>query len=97
MKEYSIYELNQRQQYMMLMRPLLHKHALFSDGTRDYRDPPEPEECMVLFSQYHAFHRILHKLSFKQRLKLISAYFFLFQQKIRAFMENRFMLLKNAL
>lgn len=44
MSKYSIYELNQRQQYMMQMRPLLRKHALFSDGTRDYRNPPEPEE-----------------------------------------------------
>ena len=42
MSKYSIYELNQRQQYMMQMRPLLRKHALFSDGTRDYRNPPEP-------------------------------------------------------
>ena len=44
MSKYSIYELNQRQQYMMQMRPLLRKHALFSDGTRDYRNPPEPGE-----------------------------------------------------
>lgn len=44
MSKYSIYELNQRQQYMMQMRPLLHKHALFSDGTKDYRNPPEPGE-----------------------------------------------------
>lgn len=44
MKELSIYELNQRQQYMMQMRPLLRKHALFSDGTKDYRNPPEPGE-----------------------------------------------------
>ncbi len=44
MSKYSIYELNQRQQYMMQMRPLLRKHALFSDGTKDYRNPPEPGE-----------------------------------------------------
>ena len=44
MDKYSIYELNQRQQYMMQMRPLLRKHALFSDGTKDYRNPPEPNE-----------------------------------------------------
>ncbi len=44
MNKYSIYELNQRQQYMMLMRPLLRKHALFADGTKDYRNPPEPKE-----------------------------------------------------
>ena len=29
---------------MMQMRPLLRKHALFSDGTKDYRYPPEPGE-----------------------------------------------------
>lgn len=44
MKELSIYELSQRQQYMMQMRPLLRKQALFSDGTKDYRNPPEPKE-----------------------------------------------------
>lgn len=43
MGEYSIYELEQKQQYMMLMRPILRKHALFADGTKDYRNPPEPE------------------------------------------------------
>ena len=44
MKQLSIYELNQRQQYMMQMRPLLRKYALFADGTKDYRDPVEPME-----------------------------------------------------
>ncbi len=44
MHDYPIYELNQKQQYMMQMRPLLKKHALFADGTKDYRNPPEPEE-----------------------------------------------------
>lgn len=44
MKKLSIYELDQKQQYMMQMRPLLKKDALFADGTRDYRNPPEPEE-----------------------------------------------------
>ena len=43
MKEYSIYELNQKQRYIMQMRPLLRKNALFSDGTKDYRNPPEPK------------------------------------------------------
>ena len=44
MKQLSIYELNQRQQYMMQMRPLLRKYALFADGTKDYREPVEPME-----------------------------------------------------
>ncbi len=38
----SIYELNRIQQYMMQMRPILRKRALFSDGTADYRQPVEP-------------------------------------------------------
>lgn len=42
-KEVSVYELNRIQQYIMLMRPLLRKEALFSDGTSDYRQPAEPE------------------------------------------------------
>ncbi|MBR1390452.1 MAG: glycoside hydrolase family 13 protein [Lachnospiraceae bacterium] len=43
MSEQSIYELNRIQQYIMQMRPILKKRALFSDGTEDYRIPPEPE------------------------------------------------------
>ena len=43
MKQYSIYELNKIQQYMMQMRPVLRKRALFSDGTADYRWPVEPK------------------------------------------------------
>lgn len=39
----SIYELNKIQQYMMQMRPVLRKRALFSDGTADYRIPSEPK------------------------------------------------------
>ena len=42
-KESSVYELNRIQRYMMQMRPVLKKEALFSDGTADYRMPPEPE------------------------------------------------------
>ena len=42
-KEYSVYELNRIQQYIMQMRPVLKKEALFSYGTKDYRDPTEPE------------------------------------------------------
>lgn len=33
-KEYSVYELNRIQQYIMQMRPVLKKEALFSDGTK---------------------------------------------------------------
>lgn len=40
----SIYELNKIQQYIMQMRPILRKRALFSDGTADYRQPEEPEK-----------------------------------------------------
>lgn len=42
-KEESVYELNRIQQYIMQMRPLLRKDALYSDGTADYREPMEPE------------------------------------------------------
>ncbi len=35
-------ELYRKLEYMMKMRPLLKKSALFSDGTRDYREPMEP-------------------------------------------------------
>ncbi|MEG0962106.1 MAG: glycoside hydrolase family 13 protein [Lachnospiraceae bacterium] len=44
MSELSNYELNQKLQYMMQMRPLLRKRALFADATGDYRNPPEPKE-----------------------------------------------------
>lgn len=42
-REYSLYELNRIQQYIMQMRPVLRKRGLFADGTADYRQPPEPE------------------------------------------------------
>ncbi|MGN0483670.1 MAG: glycoside hydrolase family 13 protein [Lachnospiraceae bacterium] len=44
MKEQSKIELFQIQQYMMQMRPILKREAIFSDGTADYRDPVEPEQ-----------------------------------------------------
>ena len=44
MESKSIYELNRIQRYMMQMRPVLYKQVLFSDGTADYREPPEPKE-----------------------------------------------------
>ena len=34
-QEESVYELNRIQRYIMQMRPLLKKNALFSDGTAD--------------------------------------------------------------
>lgn len=42
-KQQSIYELNRIQLYIMQMRPILRKRALFSDGTEDYRSPAEPK------------------------------------------------------
>lgn len=44
MKYKSMYDLNKVHQYIMQMRPVLRKEALFSDGTKDYRIPPEPKE-----------------------------------------------------
>lgn len=41
-KDISIYELNRIQQYIMQMRQLLRKEALFADGTPEYRSPAEP-------------------------------------------------------
>lgn len=51
-QEESVYELNRIQRYIMQMRPLLKKNALFSDGTADYRQPVEPkagEEVTIRF------------------------------------------------
>ena len=51
-KDISVYELNRIQRYMMQMRPVLKKDALFSDGTSDYRKPAEPkagEKTEILF------------------------------------------------
>lgn len=47
-KEYSLYELNRIQQYMMQMRPILRKRGLFADGTADYRQPAEPKPGEVV-------------------------------------------------
>lgn len=44
MKHKSAREINQMQRYIMQMRPILNKEALFSDGTADYRSPVEPKE-----------------------------------------------------
>lgn len=44
MNQKSIYDLSRIERYMMQMRPVLSKEALFSDGTKDYRSPAEPRE-----------------------------------------------------
>ena len=44
MNQKSIYDLSRIERYMMQMRPVLSKNALFSDGTKDYRSPAEPRE-----------------------------------------------------
>lgn len=44
MKHKTAGEINRMQQYIMQMRPILQKEALFSDGTADYRIPEEPKE-----------------------------------------------------
>lgn len=44
MSEQSMQKTYKLQQYMMQMRPILQKQALFSDGTKDYRTPTEPKE-----------------------------------------------------
>lgn len=43
MTSLDVRKLDEKLEYMMKMRPLLNKSALFSDGTVDYREPAEPE------------------------------------------------------
>ena len=42
MTSLEAYGLDEKLEYMMNMRPVLKKCALFSDGTGDYREPAEP-------------------------------------------------------
>ena len=44
MNEQTVQRMNRTQQYIMQARPILLKEALFSDGTKDYRIPAEPEK-----------------------------------------------------
>ncbi len=55
MKYQSVYELNKVQQYIMQMRPILRKHALFSDGTKDYRIPMEPKENETVTIRFRTY------------------------------------------
>ncbi|MCR5666287.1 MAG: glycoside hydrolase family 13 protein [Eubacterium sp.] len=43
MKQEAFYDYTRIHEYMMGMRPLLEKSALFTDGTDDYRIPSEPD------------------------------------------------------
>ena len=43
MASLDVRKLDEKLEYMMKMRPVLNKSALFSDGTVDYREPAEPE------------------------------------------------------
>ena len=43
MKYDSVQQFNSVERYIMQMRPILRKPILFSDGTADYRIPPEPK------------------------------------------------------
>ncbi|MCD8333321.1 MAG: alpha amylase N-terminal ig-like domain-containing protein, partial [Clostridiales bacterium] len=43
MKYNSEQQLYSIENYILQMRPILHKNSLFSDGTADYRIPPEPK------------------------------------------------------
>ncbi len=54
MKEYSPYDMNRQMQYMMQMRPVLKKNGLFSDGTADYRIPPEPQPGQTVILRFRA-------------------------------------------
>lgn len=50
----SVDEINRTQQYIMRMRPILQKEALFSDGTKDYRIPPEPKAYETVTIRFRA-------------------------------------------
>ena len=39
----SVQKFNSVENYILQIRPILRKRALFSDGTADYRMPPEPK------------------------------------------------------
>ena len=54
MREYTAYEMNRKMEYMMQMRPVLKKRGLFSDGTADYRIPPEPEAGQTVIIRFRA-------------------------------------------
>ena len=43
MKYDSVQKFNSVENYILQMRPILRKRALFSDGTSDYRIPAEPK------------------------------------------------------
>ena len=43
MKYDSVQKFNSVENYILQMRPILKKRALFSDGTSDYRIPAEPK------------------------------------------------------
>lgn len=44
MRERNVESLNRLQLYIMNRKPLLNKEALFSDGTKNYISPPEPDK-----------------------------------------------------
>lgn len=44
MKYQDAQKIDKMQEYIMRMRPVFRKEALFSDGTKDYRIPAEPQE-----------------------------------------------------
>lgn len=51
-KQQSIYELNRIQQYIMQMRPILRKRALFSDGNRRLSSSAEPKVGELVTIQF---------------------------------------------
>ena len=76
-KEYSVYELNRIQQYIMQMRPVLKKEALFSDGTKDYsvhnRYPAIPEAKRYVVEQLDFAAYTTYVLNRGEQGKAISA------------------------
>ena len=62
MNQKSIYDLSRIERYMMQMRPVLSKKALFSDGTKDYRSPAEPRENDKVTIRFRAWKRTVFLL-----------------------------------
>ena len=51
------YEMKRRKQaYILGTRPLIDKNAMFSDGTAEYRRPPEPEKNSMVTLRFRARH-----------------------------------------
>ena len=54
-------DIARKMQYILNMRPVFNKEALFSDGTRYYRNPTEPksgEKVIIMWMRYISYPEI---------------------------------------